>query len=231
MKKLYEEADIRAIANVLRAGTNSTDTWKVSEMAEVMRELLDVIIQPPLPDGYTALSYITATGGQKINTGVIPNGHTIRVKYEMPAYVNDAHLFGTDAGPSACHFTTYSNRYYWGTGSGESSGGTYTNGQHEVVYNDKNGNVSFDGAALGSAGKGSSSNELTICARGTANFQGKLYYFIVSEKDTGAKIRTMFPARRDSDGAVGMYDTANDVFYGNSGTGSFTAGPDALITD
>lgn len=231
MKRLYEEADIQAIANALRAGTNSTDTWKVSEMAEVMRDLFNIVTQPPLPDGYTALSYIIATGGQKINTGVIPNGHTIKVKYDMPVYVNDGHLFGTDAGPSACHFTTYSDRYYWGTGSGESSGGAYTNGQHEVVYNDGNGIVSLDGVALGFAGKGSSSNELTICARGTANFQGMLYYFIVSEKGTGAKIRTMFPARRDSDGAVGMYDTANDVFYVNTGTGSFTAGPNALITD
>lgn len=228
MKKLYEEADIQAIANILRAGTNSTDTWKVSEMVDVMRELLGIVVQPVLPEGYTALSYIAAPGGQKINTGVIPNGHKITVKYEMPAYVNDGHLFGTDAGASACHFTTYSNRYFWGTGSGERSGGAYTNGLHEVVYNDENGNVSLDGVSLGPAGNGSSSQELTICARGTANFQGKLYYFIVHEKYTKAAIREMFPARRDSDGAVGMYDTANDVFYGNTGTGSFTAGPNAL---
>lgn len=228
MKKLYEEADIQAIANVLRAGTNSTDTWKVSEMADVMKGFLDIVVQPALPEGYTALSYIAVTGGQKINTGVIPNGHTITVKYNMPAYVHDGHLFGTDAGPSSCHFTTYANRYYWGTGKGEQSAGTYSNGEHEVVYNDKNGNVSLDGVSLGSAGEASSSSELTICARVAANFQGKLYYFIVHEKDTEAAIRKMFPARRDSDGAVGMYDTANDVFYANAGTGSFTAGPNAL---
>ena len=34
----------------------------------------------------------------------------------------------------------------------------------------------------------------------------------------------MVPCVRDSDGAVGMFDTVNSQFYGNAGTGSFTAG-------
>ena len=40
----------------------------------------------------------------------------------------------------------------------------------------------------------------------------------------GTKDRNMVPARRISDSVVGMYDTINNVFYTNSGSGSFTAG-------
>ena len=35
----------------------------------------------------------------------------------------------------------------------------------------------------------------------------------------------MYPCIRKSDGAPGMYDIVNDVFYTNSGTGTFTTGP------
>lgn len=34
------------------------------------------------------------------------------------------------------------------------------------------------------------------------------------------------PARRASDGAVGMYDTVGGAFLANSGSGAFKAGPE-----
>jgi hypothetical protein len=34
-------------------------------------------------------------------------------------------------------------------------------------------------------------------------------------------IRDFIPAMRNSDGAVGLFDIVNNVFYGNSGGGSF----------
>ena len=33
-------------------------------------------------------------------------------------------------------------------------------------------------------------------------------------------------ARRNSDNAVGMFDIVSNTFFGNSGTGAFTAGPE-----
>lgn len=228
MKKLYEESDIQAIADAIRELAQTTVSYKVSEMARAIRVAGGAVYAPPLPEGYTALSYIKATGGQKINTGIIPNGHTIKVKYEPTMYINDAHLFGTDGGPRQCHFTFYSNRYYWGTGSGESSAGTYSNGVKTLVFNDESKQIILDDVLLGSAGAGSSGNELTICARGTANYQGKIYYFTIIDKSTGDIVRDLWPARRDSDGTVGMFDTIGETFYENAGSGSFIAGPQAL---
>ena len=35
---------------------------------------------------------------------------------------------------------------------------------------------------------------------------------------------------KDPDNTVGMYDTVGDEFYDNSGSGTFTAGQEVLIT-
>lgn len=47
-----------------------------------------------------------------------------------------------------------------------------------------------------------------------------------SVKSNGSYIRNMIPVRRISDGVLGLYDTANNVFYTNQGTNSFIAGSD-----
>lgn len=39
MNKLYEETDIQNIANAIREKTKSTDTFKVSEMANAISEI------------------------------------------------------------------------------------------------------------------------------------------------------------------------------------------------
>lgn len=41
----------------------------------------------------------------------------------------------------------------------------------------------------------------------------------------GKLFRNMIPARRNSDGAIGMFDTVEYKFYENAGSGTFVAGP------
>ena len=55
----------------------------------------------------------------------------------------------------------------------------------------------------------------------------KLYSFKVWS-DAGL-IRDFIPAKRRSDGAIGLYDAVNKQFYTNAGSGTFTAGP--VLTD
>lgn len=75
-----------------------------------------------------------------------------------------------------------------------------------VARNSNNGSVG--GISLGGTKNG------TISCR--------VYHFFAS-KD-GATIRDMYPCYRMSDGAAGMYDVANDVFYQNSGNIPFNVG-------
>lgn len=49
-------------------------------------------------------------------------------------------------------------------------------------------------------------------------------------RKNGVAVIDYIPARRESDGVLGMYDLANGQFYTNAGTGDFVAGPTAVPT-
>lgn len=50
----------------------------------------------------------------------------------------------------------------------------------------------------------------------------RIYEYLYYEGDT--LLRHMYPAKRESDGELGMYDVVNNVFYTNAGTGTFIGG-------
>lgn len=96
--------------------------------------------------------------------------------------------------------------------------------------------VSWSGGGV--TGTMTSTNDFPVCQQTLAIFDGhtltgamgnparmRLYNFRISEK--GTMMRDFVPARRTSDGAVGLIDLANgEAFYGNAGTaGAFVAGP------
>lgn len=58
----------------------------------------------------------------------------------------------------------------------------------------------------------------------TGNSNCKIYY--VKLWKNGTLGREMYPCYRLSDSVAGMYDKANDVFYTNSGSGTFVVGED-----
>lgn len=67
-------------------------------------------------------------------------------------------------------------------------------------------------------------------------FKGRMYSVKMYENDVLAV--NLVPCYRKSDSVIGMYDTVNDVFYTNSGTGTFSKGADVsgtsyktLVTD
>lgn len=53
---------------------------------------------------------------------------------------------------------------------------------------------------------------------------GNVYYFKIYDDDV--LVRDYVPVKRISDGAIGLYDKVNKLFYGNDGTGTFGAGPE-----
>ena len=54
--------------------------------------------------------------------------------------------------------------------------------------------------------------------------KARIYEYLYYEGDT--LLRHMYPAKRESDGELGMYDVVNNVFYTNPGTGTFIKGPE-----
>lgn len=49
----------------------------------------------------------------------------------------------------------------------------------------------------------------------------RVYYCKISDTN-GNVLREFYPCYRKSDNVAGLYDVANDVFYTNNGSGSFT---------
>ncbi len=104
-------------------------------------------------------------------------------------------------------------------------GGTCTFGNVE----DSSTYLSYTSGAGGSSGR---NDFLFALNQGSGNqfgMYGRIFYCTVKEKTDEAgvynMIRDFVPAKRLSDGVLGMLDKYNGVFYVNNGSGAFIAGP------
>lgn len=65
-------------------------------------------------------------------------------------------------------------------------------------------------------------------AETNGKFYGRLYSFQMKERINMTPLRNFIPCRRKSDGTLGLYDTVSELFFVNSGSGEFIAGPEIL---
>lgn len=184
-----------------------------------------------LPDGYTQVEYIQSSGTQYIDTGFKPNNNT-RVLFKME-------LIGT--------FTSY--KYMFGARSSTSSQDQYaidfpdsstirsifSTGVKSLAIStptlivDQNKNVcTVNGESMTNAnsvfqtGYSAFIFDKSTSGNSTIPVSAKLFYCQLY--DNGTLIRNYVPCTNPS-GAAGLYDTVGQQFYGNAGTGAFTAGP------
>lgn len=205
------------------SGTDAP-TAAQGDNGQIYLKYLDVT----LPAEYSELEYLEFVNRAYINTGVIPNNHSVEIKVDDVSYVNDKHWFGTNpSNPGGfMHFTTYNNKYYWGYTGTEGNGGSWSSGMHLLKYNyGDNNQIILDGTVIGS-GFSASTAALNIGRRGTAANAANLrvYYFILTNKAVGAIERYYIPAARISDGVAGLYDVITQQFYTNAGSGTFIQG-------
>lgn len=196
-----------------------------------------------LPSGYLQVEYIAGTGTQYININYAPQSDN--VVYEtawMETTLNSAKsLFGCQGASgvtnrfSGTHYKPSTTEMYSATGATDGlcriSGitantvntltTTINNGSITRVQNGTTSTASYSGTIKTSYNIYLLANNIT----GTASqimSNTRLYYWRMT--DNGVLVRDMVPAERISDGAIGMYDTVNDVFYGNAGSDVFTKG-------
>ena len=216
--------------------TQAGNAPEVAALAAAPREAY------PVPDGYTALEYLTSSSssgesGQCVDTGFTPNQDTrVVMDFQLTTTSGSPRcLFGTrrSTSPYNMNFSLWNidgseYRSGYSTNTGARFAGVDTQ-RHTVDFN-KNA-VSLDGSVVASndVATFTGSNTLTLMC----NHGGDAYDYFISMTafsakiyDNGSLVRDLVPARRESDGAVGMYDTVGGRFYGNSGTGAFVAGPD-----
>ena len=179
-----------------------------------------------LPEGYAEVQYIQSTGTQYVDTGFKPKQDS-RVLIKLSTSETGSHtVFGADIDWVDNGFALGVGFTHYGKETGKISG--LNNGSpHEVDFN-KN-IISMDGSTVLTMGASTFSvpHNLALFANNRAGgIQEKttmaLYYCRIYDGNT--IIRDYIPCK-NAGGAVGLYDLIGQKFYGNAGTGSFTAGP------
>lgn len=190
-----------------------------------------------LPDEYQEVEYIESTGTQYINTGFKPNQDSrIDVEWfksrnhdgflcgERTAY-SSPDTFDINVGTTTQVYLQF-NKYSYPTGfqsyistkyiSSLSKDGGYMDGVKLVSFPDYDNFVADYNIFLFGLNQGGAVEQRT--------FFGGIYSCQIYDSNT--LVRDFVPCYRKSDGVIGLYDLANDVFYTNAGSGSFLKGED-----
>lgn len=186
-----------------------------------------------LPSGYTQLEYIQSSGTQYVDTGFKPNNNTrvlIDVQYTAAPSTN-AVLFGARTSATS---KNYALMYTSGGMLRSDYNAEYTQEwegpETSRVVIDKNKEATTiygTSQSYTNATFQCDYNLYLLCLNNAGESRwfssAKIYSCQIYDNDT--MIRDYVPCRT-SGGEVGLYDLVGGEFYGNAGTGTFTAGPD-----
>ena len=199
-----------------------------------------------VPNGYTQLEYLESTGTQWIDTEYVTRTTNIRGEIRVgvsKTFASSANvdILGNQGDSSKYKYSLgWANEFKLYIGS-RLSGPTQAfeaNSVHDLVYefgDNRTRSLTIDGATPISGTYGASYTPISPASLAlftgrdakTASFKnGRIYYFKLYAD--GELVRDMVPARRDSDGVVGMYDIVTGRLFTNAGTETFITGSDNI---
>lgn len=208
---------------------NLTPTGKIFEINGASSQATAL-----LPSTYTQIDYLQSSGTQFINTGFIPNQDTsVETKTDVPN-PNNTYLYGSRINYNVNAFgLTSTSAVQYVSHYNNTIGNIAINSTLNVIKKDKN-LTYLNGTLVNTQAYGTFTCPgpmylFALNNNGTPSFQTsfKLYYCKIW--DNGVLVRYMIPCKRNSDNVLGMYDIVNNVFYINSGTGTFTAGANTIL--
>ena len=214
------------------------DDKPIKELSKDTEWIFQFVPAPKLPSGYTELEYIQSSGTQYIDTGFKPNQDT-RVVTKFDMIQTDTawrKLWGSGSGSYNLDFALWND----GTTKLQSYYGTKTNNavpitsmslnvdankniweySGETITFDKNNFTCAYSMYIFNVNKDNSSAYLPGMM--------KLYFFKIYNNEV--LVRDFIPCKNPS-GAIGLYDTVNNKFYQNVGSGTFIAGPEIPSTE
>lgn len=173
-----------------------------------------------LPKGYALLEYLQSSGTQWIDTKIVPaSGYKAEVGFQatkVPTGTSVESWILALYESSTVNFRAgFVNGAFW-----SSNGFSYSQTASNTAYTVATGTCTSSATIslyMFAQHEGTS-------AMHVANCYYKLYYCKIWDAN-GNLARDFVPAKRSSDGVLGLYDLVNNVFYTNAGTGTFTAGP------
>ncbi|MBO7509365.1 MAG: hypothetical protein J6T57_03775 [Alphaproteobacteria bacterium] len=198
--------------------------------------------QPILPNVYTALEYIESTGTQYIDTNINWNSVTRFVgKAQQDIGAGGSYNLSVLGGTtnSSCTYTGFFGTAYWGSQGGIrewywGTGILPTVMANFDIYVDENNDWAgyVNNVPTNGGSRNLFSGKVVIMGTKTPNgaicqnrrFKGKVWY-IKLVGTNGNNLFNGIPARRNSDGELGLYDLVSGTFFTNAGDGEFVAGP------
>ena len=190
-----------------------------------------------LIDNYNKVEYIESDGSSYIDTGItLDSKYTFEAEGLVPSGKSGSFIdgFGSTSSRQGLLFNnTSSNRfaYYWfGVGNtfvNLADTGIDMSNRFKVVQN-KNGVTLTQGENIlsktYSGTSGTSTATINLLRQVQNSYAGytRLYNAKIKEGDT--VLHNYVPVTRKSDGVIGVYDTKENKFFTNSGSGSFSKG-------
>ena len=220
--------------NIGFLGTNKIvdiDSKNVQSLSKDTEWIFQFVSGQTLPSDYIQLEYIQSSGSQYINTGFKPNQDTkISITVDFPLS-GTTWLYGsrTSAGSNSLGFLCESgSKYRFDYASSVNELSTKPTGKF-TIDSDKN-KCYINGELVVTATYTTFASPVNMYIFNNNNngslsggSSAKLYN--CSIYDNGVLIRNFIPCKNES-GAVGLYDSVNNQFYQNDGSGTFVAGPE-----
>lgn len=226
-------------AEIFVIGLSETDTVTCTKDGKMKQGKWTSKTNPAIsvPAGYTQLKYIESSGTQYIDTGIsAPNGFKAVIDWEFKSLNQYANVIGADNGSSGFNFLCVGSpsSYYWQLGtdsSKDSSVKSAVNTRYNIdvstVINHSYLKINDVTLLTDETSTSRSSRELFIFAvnsGGEAKFFSSAKIYLCKIINNNSVVRDYIPAKRNSDGVVGLYDLVSKTFFTNVGTGIFTAG-------
>ena len=191
--------------------------------------------QPTLPDGYTELEYIQSSGTQYIDTGFKQNQNSrivmsaqVTQQPSTHAWLFEGRIRNVSGGKSVFLLDgAVWNADYNGSARREAFPDIGIFDALSIDFDKNSLQINEDSFTWTTSTFQSTAN-LALLACNTAGaisgyISAKLYNCQIY--DNGTMIRDFVPCQ-DPTGNVGLYDLVGAQFYGNAGSGTFTAGPE-----
>ena len=179
-----------------------------------------------LPSGYKELEYIESGGAQFIDTGIKAKNNT-KVIAECDITYGTAWVMILGSYDYNGYFSWWANaaQIYAYYGSQNKSGNGAT-GKQTMIANGSKWSDSANSFVFSDASFTAPSTMYLFSVHngGSSYANASMKLYSCSIYDNGILVRDLIPCQKP-DSTIGLWDDVNSVFYGNAGTGTFTAGP------
>ena len=190
-----------------------------------------------LPSGYKRLEYIQSSGTQYIDSGVFVKSENLKIDltFMYTASAGNSSLYGAETSGRNWPIVPYGmTSFYVGLSGPSLSVSTSINIKYNMIAHANNGALSvfLNGSISTASYSGTLCKTLSIFLfanniNGTAKQLVSARFYLLKIYDNDTLVRDFIPCQTTA-GEIGLWDDVNSVFYGNAGTGTFTAGPEII---